>query len=69
MTKTPVHQWEQCLHIGNNDDTASCEVAVRQEAELVHHKAEAARGQEAAAVRQVGPCALQVATTRWQRRG
>ena len=39
------------LRIGNGNDTVSNEAAA-------HHEAEAARGREVAAVRQVGPCKL-----------
>ena len=41
----------KCLRIGNGNDTVSNEAAA-------HHEAEAARGREVAAVRQVGPCKL-----------
>jgi hypothetical protein len=35
MAKTPVHQRQLRLCIGDADDTASCEAAARQEAEAV----------------------------------
>ena len=41
------------------DDTASYEVAMCREAEAARRKAEAARGREAVAARQVGHCELQ----------
>ena len=54
----PVHQQQQRLRIGNNNDTASCEAATHQEAEVAHCEANVARGQEAALVQQVGCCKL-----------
>jgi hypothetical protein len=59
MTTTrPVHQQQQRLRIGNNNDTASCEAATRREAEVAHCEADVARRQEAAVARQMGCCKL-----------
>ena len=54
-----MHQQQQRLRIGNNNDTASCEAATHREAEVARGEADVARGQEAAVARQVGCCKVQ----------